>query len=89
MLSHFPVSLPQNSYPILLPFASKRVLPYLPPPTPTSPFLHPASLGHQPPQDQVSPLPLMPDKVILYYICSWSYGLANVYSGWWFSPLEP
>ena len=32
------------------------------------------------PQDQVSLLPLMPDKAILSYICSWSHGSLHVYS---------
>jgi hypothetical protein len=31
-------------------------------------------------QDQGPPLPLMPDKAILCYICSWSYGSLHVYS---------
>jgi hypothetical protein len=31
------------------------------------------------PQDQGAPLPVMPDKVILCYICSWSHGSLHVY----------
>lgn len=30
--------------------------------------------GIKPSQDQVPPLPQMPDKAILCYICSWSHG---------------
>jgi len=33
-----------------------------------------------PSQDQRPSLPLMPDKAILCYICSWSHGLIHVYS---------
>ena len=32
------------------------------------------------PQDLGSGLPLMPDKAILFYICSWSHGSLHVYS---------
>ena len=41
--------------------------------------------GIEPSQDQGSPLPLTPDKAILCYIYSWSYGSLF---GWWFSPWE-
>jgi len=34
----------------------------------------------KPPQDQGPPLPMMPDKAILCYICSWSHGFPHVYS---------
>ena len=54
-------------------------------PPPTHPLLpHCSSIplhwGIKPPQDQGAPLPLMPDKVILCYICSWSHGSFHVYS---------
>ena len=58
-----------------LPCASMRVLPYLP-------HLHsiPLRWSIEPPQDQGPPLPLMPDKEILFYICSWSHRSLNVHS---------
>ena len=34
----------------------------------------------KPPQDQGSPLPLMPDNAILCYICSWNHESLQVYS---------
>ena len=34
----------------------------------------------KPPQDQGAPPPLMLDKAILCYICSWNYGSLHVYS---------
>ena len=62
-------------------------------PPPTYPLLppHPGIPLHwdiEPSQDQRPLLPLMPNKAILYYICSLSHGLLHVYSGWWFSPWE-
>ena len=54
-----------------------------PPPThPLPPHLSsiPLCWGIKPPQDQEPPLPLMPDKAILCYICSWSHGsLHNIH----------
>jgi hypothetical protein len=52
---------------------------------PTCPFLpHRHSIllcwGIKPSQDQGPPLPLMPDKAILCYICCWSHGSLHVYS---------
>jgi hypothetical protein len=40
----------------------------------------PFSGGIKPPQDQEPPLPLMPDKAVLCYICSGSHGPAHVYT---------
>ena len=34
-------------------------------------------------QDWVHPLPLRPDKAVLYYICDWSHGTAMYAIGWW------
>ena len=36
--------------------------------------------GREPSQNQDAPLPLMPDKAILCYICSWSHGSLSIYS---------
>ena len=60
------------------PFASKRVFPN----QPTHPLLPSISLcwSIKPPQDQGPPLPLMPDKAILCYICCWSHGSFHMYS---------
>ena len=41
---------------------------------------HSPTQGHRDPQDQGSLLPLMSDKVILCYKCSWSHGSLHVYS---------
>ena len=41
---------------------------------------HPGILLHWPSQDQGPVFPLMPDKVILCYIGSWSHGSLHVYS---------
>jgi hypothetical protein len=54
-------------------------------PPPTYPLLPPCPKiplcwGIEPPQEQGPPLPLMPDKAILCYKCSWSYGSLHVYS---------
>jgi hypothetical protein len=64
----FWASSPQTMIHLPLIFASISVL------LPTMPyhfsiFLH---WGIEPPQDKEPPLPLMPDKAILCYICSWS-----------------
>ena len=82
MLSLFLVSehLQSPLLPCTLPFASKKV-PH--PPTPPVPS-HPSSIsllwGNVTPQDHGSPLPLMPDKAILCYKCSWSHGLTHINS---------
>jgi hypothetical protein len=76
--SWFPLFKPSISS--LLPLASMgvihpstyRLLPHHP-----SIFL---CLGIEPSQDRGSPLPLMPGKAILCYICSWSYGSLHVHS---------
>jgi hypothetical protein len=39
-------------------------------------------------QDHGPLLPLMNNKAILCYICSWFHGSLHMYSGWWFSPWE-
>ena len=60
-------------------------------PSPTVPLLHTPTpqphwssihlcWGIKPPQDQEPPLPLMSDKAILCYICSWSPVSLHVYS---------
>jgi hypothetical protein len=76
MLSPFPVKPPTFSS---VPPASMRVLPH--PPfhfhLSTLAFLY---AGASPPQDQGAPLPLMPNKDILCYICIWSHGSLHVYS---------
>jgi hypothetical protein len=79
-----------------LPFASMRVLPHPPTYSFLTTLAFPFTLGCiKPPQDQGPPLPLMPDKAILYYIRSWSHWSLHVYSllgglvpessveGWW------
>jgi hypothetical protein len=40
----------------------------------------PLRWGIEPPQDQGPPFPLMPEKTILCYICSWSHRFLYVYS---------
>ena len=77
MLSFFQLSPLQMSHPSSLCFASMRVLP-------THPLLpHPSRIplhwSIKPPQDQVPSCPLIPDKVVLYYICSGNHGPTNVY----------
>jgi hypothetical protein len=55
----------------------------VPPPTQGIPSPHsgiPLHWDIEPSQDQGPLLPLMTDKAILCYICSWSHGLLQVYS---------
>jgi hypothetical protein len=69
----FPVSPPQNPYPIPPPCWFYEGAP---PPTCPLPLHHPSiplPWVIVPPQDQGVPLPLMPEKAILCYICSWSH----------------
>ena len=78
MLSPFPVSPLQIRSLLSPPPASMRVL--------THPLTHSCQcpsilLPWEPPQDQGSPLPVMPDKAILCYISS-----CCVLFGSWFSP---
>jgi hypothetical protein len=40
----------------------------------------PLHWGIKPPQDTGPPLPLMPDKSIICYICTWSHGSLHVHS---------
>jgi hypothetical protein len=81
MLSFFPVSCLQNSYPILPPPANMRVSPpHTLTPTPTSlPFI-PLLWDIEPSQDLGPLLSLMPDQAILCYIWSRSHGSLHVYS---------
>ena len=77
MLSPFPVSPLQT--PIKSPFSL-----FLQGYSPTYPLLPqqpsiPLCWDIEPPQDRGPPLPLMPDKVILCYICDWSHGSLHVY----------
>ena len=51
-------------------------------PTPTSWPWHSPTLEIEPSQNQGPLLPLMTNKAILCYICSWSHGSLHVYSGW-------
>jgi hypothetical protein len=70
MLSLFPFS-PRNCHPIAGPPAALRVFPHLP----THSWLPTLSLpytGAPPLQYQGPLLPLMPNKVILCYLCNWS-----------------
>ena len=99
MISPSPVSPPQLPIPSPLRFASMRCS-STHSPTLASPFLaSPCQENDQdkqrPPQDQGFPFPLMPDKALLCYICSWSHGslhacnLAGVFLpgiSRWFSP---
>jgi hypothetical protein len=50
------------------------------PPTPALSSSIPQSWGIEPSQDQGPPFPVMSDKAILCYICSWSNGSIHVYS---------
>jgi hypothetical protein len=61
-------------------FVSKRVLPHPPTHSCITPLASLLSWGNKPPQDQVPPLPLMPNKAILCYTCSRSHGPTHVYS---------
>jgi hypothetical protein len=81
MLSSLPVSPPQTPIPFSLPFASMRMLTH-PPTHPLPPHCPSITLhwGIKSSQDQRPPLPLMPNKAILCYICIWSHGSLFVYS---------
>ena len=79
MLSPFPVYTQKATF--SSPSASMRVFPHSstythPPPCPGIP-LH---WSIKPSMDQGLFLLLIPDKAILCYICSWSYGSLHVYS---------
>jgi hypothetical protein len=80
MLSLFPVPPPGNSlsHPASLGF-------YEGAPTPINPFLLPSpgiplNWGINPRKDDGPLLPLIPDKSIFCYICSWNLGPLHVYS---------
>jgi hypothetical protein len=85
MLSSFPVSPQQTPSPTHprfyenTPPSTHPLLPHYP-----SIFL---CWGIEPSKDQGPSLPLMPDKAILCYICSWSHGSLHVYS--WVHGLVP
>jgi hypothetical protein len=65
---------PKDPYPILpSPYLYEGA------PPPSNPLL-PHCPSIKPPEDQGSPIPLMPDKAILCYIYSWSHGSLHVYS---------
>jgi hypothetical protein len=67
---------PSNS----LHFAYKRLLPHLPTHFHLTPLASPFAGTKKCPQDQAPILPLIPDKPILCYLCSWSHGPTHVYS---------
>jgi hypothetical protein len=80
MIFAFLVTPPQSPHPKLPPLCL-----YEGATPPTHPLLpHRSSMtlcwGIEPPQDQGPSLPLIPDKAILFYICSWSHGSLHVYS---------
>jgi hypothetical protein len=50
------------------------------PPPPLYPSSIPLHWGIKPPQDQGSPLQLMSDKAILFYLCIWRHGSLPVHS---------
>jgi hypothetical protein len=76
MLFPFSVSPPQTPMPSLFPLLLCGCHPPFLPQYPSI-GLH---CGIDPSQDQWPQLPLMPDKVILCYICSWSKRSLHVYS---------
>jgi hypothetical protein len=81
MLSPFTISPLQTLIPC--PPASTIVFSNKPTHPPTLLFYLPSiplCWGIKPSQDQGPPLPLMPDKAILFYICSWSHKSLHVYS---------
>ena len=80
MLSPFLVSPLETPYPILPSPASMRV--FLHPLTPASLPWHSLTLecSCKPLHEQCPLLPLMPEKVMLYYILCWNHGFLHVYS---------
>ena len=79
MLTPFLISLPQIPYPTHspcfydgAPSTTHLLAPHL--------LSIPLSWDIEPPQDQGPLLPLMPDKAILCYICSWNHGSIHLYS---------
>jgi hypothetical protein len=80
MLSPFLVSPLQTPYPVPPPSCFYECA--TPPTQPLPPHCSsiPLHWDTEPSQDQGPPLPLMPDKAILCYICSWSHGSLHVYS---------
>jgi hypothetical protein len=65
-------------YPIPVPLLLWGCSPVHPLPPP-HPLIH-LHWGIEPSQDQGPLIPLMPDKAILCYICSWCHGFLHVYS---------
>jgi hypothetical protein len=85
MLSSFPVSPSETSYPIAPPPASMRLFSHPSTHPPTHPLLPPLPCiplhwGIEPSHDQGPLLLLMLDKAILCYIRGWSHGFLHVYS---------
>jgi hypothetical protein len=73
-----PVSSLQTPYPSPLPCLYEGTPPtHLLPPHWFSILL---CWGFEPPLDQGPPLPLMTNKAILHYICSWSHGSVHIYT---------
>jgi hypothetical protein len=73
MLSPFLVSPPKIPYPLPLPLVPN-------PPTPIPRPGIPLYWGKEPSKDLGPLLPLMTNKAILFYICSWSHESHHVYS---------
>jgi hypothetical protein len=82
--SWFPLRKHPITSPLPLPLWGCSPCLYEGPPPLTHPLLShrsriPLHWGIKPPQDQGPPLPLIPDKAILCYICSWSHESFHVY----------
>ena len=86
MLSPFPVPLPQTPYLLPSTYFYEGTHPPIYSLLPYCPSI-PLHWGIKSPQDQGPPLPLIPDKAIHCYICSWSHGSLHVYS--WVGGLVP
>ena len=70
----------QHPHPIPIPFASMRVVLHLLTHSCFTTLAIPLCWGIKLAYYQRPPLPLMPDKAILCYICSWSHGSFHVFS---------
>lgn len=82
-LSWFPLYTPQSPSPLSsspLPLRGYSSPTYILPPHHSSTPHHHHAGSIRPPQEQSFPLPLMPEKAILCYICIQSYGFLHVYS---------
>jgi len=71
---------PETPFPIPSPCFYRGVPPSTHPPLLASPPDIPLHWGIKPWQDQGLFLPLVPNKAILCYICSWSHGSVHVYA---------